>query len=239
MALTVIVNDEIARDPEQPRLQFRPGRRWHGRPAHAQEHVLGQIPGCFPLPSRSAEVPEEAFVVLGEQGLRVGSHPSFLITTGWLDRLMGGDNPCLRRCSHGSRSLQARLCRSAPARGARACGWRAGRLRLPCEHRTTAAGDTILDRRPSMSRFTADQTAFAQSQRGYMGREASIAFLKMMGIKMSVGHWSAGDFCDRFAPPGTTRTTPASRTTSKASAAARRPPASTRSKSIRACSRRP
>ena len=23
-----------------------------------------------------------------------------------------------------------------------------------------------------------------------------------MDIKMSVGHWSAGDFCDRFAPPG-------------------------------------
>jgi xylose isomerase len=53
-----------------------------------------------------------------------------------------------------------------------------------------------------MSRFTADQIAFAQSRRGYMGREASIDFLKTMGIKMSVGHWSAGDFCDRFAPPG-------------------------------------
>ena len=30
----------------------------------------------------------------------------------------------------------------------------------------------------------------------------SIEFLTTMGIRMSVGHWSAGDFCDRFAPPG-------------------------------------
>jgi xylose isomerase len=35
-----------------------------------------------------------------------------------------------------------------------------------------------------------------------MDREASIEFLNTMDIKMSVGHWSAGDFCDRFAPPG-------------------------------------
>jgi len=35
-----------------------------------------------------------------------------------------------------------------------------------------------------------------------MGREESIEFLRVMDIKHSVGHWSAGDFCDRFAPPG-------------------------------------
>jgi xylose isomerase len=35
-----------------------------------------------------------------------------------------------------------------------------------------------------------------------MGRDESIAFLKALDIRMSVGHWSAGDFCDRFAPPG-------------------------------------
>ena len=53
-----------------------------------------------------------------------------------------------------------------------------------------------------MTRFTADQLSFAQPLRGYMARDASIDFLKAMDIKMSVGHWSAGDFCDRFAPPG-------------------------------------
>jgi xylose isomerase len=50
--------------------------------------------------------------------------------------------------------------------------------------------------------FSADQLAFAASKTGYMGREESIEFLRTMHIKMSVGHWSAGDFCDRFAPPG-------------------------------------
>jgi hypothetical protein len=50
--------------------------------------------------------------------------------------------------------------------------------------------------------FSADQLAFAASKNGYMGREESIEFLRAMNIKMSVGHWSAGDFCDRFAPPG-------------------------------------
>ena len=53
-----------------------------------------------------------------------------------------------------------------------------------------------------MTRFTADQLAFAASRNGYMGRQESIEFLKAMDIRMSVGHWSAGDFCDRFAPPG-------------------------------------
>ncbi len=53
-----------------------------------------------------------------------------------------------------------------------------------------------------MSRFTADQLAFARTRTGYLDRAASIEFLKTMDIRMSVGHWSAGDFCDRFAPPG-------------------------------------
>ena len=53
-----------------------------------------------------------------------------------------------------------------------------------------------------MPRFSAQQLQFARSKSGYMDREESIEFLKTMNIKMSVGHWSAGDFCDRFAPPG-------------------------------------
>lgn len=53
-----------------------------------------------------------------------------------------------------------------------------------------------------MTRFTADQMAFARSRTGYLGRQESIEFLEKMDIKLSVGHWSAGDFCDRFAPPG-------------------------------------
>jgi sugar phosphate isomerase/epimerase len=53
-----------------------------------------------------------------------------------------------------------------------------------------------------MARFTADQLAFAASKKAYMGRDESIEFMKSMNIKHSVGHWSAGDFCDRFAPPG-------------------------------------
>ena len=53
-----------------------------------------------------------------------------------------------------------------------------------------------------MPRFTSEQLSFAASKRGYMGRDESIEFLEHMDIRMSVGHWSAGDFCDRFAPPG-------------------------------------
>jgi sugar phosphate isomerase/epimerase len=53
-----------------------------------------------------------------------------------------------------------------------------------------------------MSRFSADQLAYAAARKGYMGRQESIEFLKQMDIRHSVGHWSAGDFCDRFAPPG-------------------------------------
>jgi xylose isomerase len=53
-----------------------------------------------------------------------------------------------------------------------------------------------------MARFAPDQIAFAQSVRGYMDRADAIEFLARVDIRMSVGHWSAGDFCDRFAPPG-------------------------------------
>lgn len=53
-----------------------------------------------------------------------------------------------------------------------------------------------------MTRFTAAQVAFAASKTQYMGRDESIEFLQSMDIRMSAGHWSAGDFCDRFAPPG-------------------------------------
>jgi L-rhamnose isomerase len=53
-----------------------------------------------------------------------------------------------------------------------------------------------------MTRFSADQLAYAASRSGYLDRQASIDFLRTMQIRMSVGHWSAGDFCDRFAPPG-------------------------------------
>ncbi|HEX2452063.1 MAG TPA: TIM barrel protein [Vicinamibacterales bacterium] len=53
-----------------------------------------------------------------------------------------------------------------------------------------------------MTRFSADQLAYAATRKGYLDRQESIEFLKQMDIKHSVGHWSAGDFCDRFAPPG-------------------------------------
>jgi len=53
-----------------------------------------------------------------------------------------------------------------------------------------------------MARFTSDQLAFAATKKSYMGRDESIEFLKGLNIRHSVGHWSAGDFCDRFAPPG-------------------------------------
>jgi xylose isomerase len=53
-----------------------------------------------------------------------------------------------------------------------------------------------------MPRFTADQLAYAHSKSVYLGRSDSLEFLRTMDLKLSVGHWSAGDFCDRFAPPG-------------------------------------
>jgi L-rhamnose isomerase len=53
-----------------------------------------------------------------------------------------------------------------------------------------------------MDFLTPDQLAFALARRGYMDRDESIEFLKSTGIRMSAGHWSAGDFFDRFAPLG-------------------------------------
>jgi L-rhamnose isomerase len=53
-----------------------------------------------------------------------------------------------------------------------------------------------------MSRFTADQLAHANSLKGPLDRAASLSFLEALDIKLSVGHWSAGDFFDRFAPVG-------------------------------------
>src|SRR5262245_35964671 len=53
-----------------------------------------------------------------------------------------------------------------------------------------------------MFRFTAEQFAFAASRHGYLDRHAALEFLRVMDIRMSVGHWSPCDFCDRFAPPG-------------------------------------
>ena len=53
-----------------------------------------------------------------------------------------------------------------------------------------------------MIRFSAEQLGFARAKKGYLDRDESIEFLRALDIKMSVGHWSAGDFCDRFAPPG-------------------------------------
>ncbi len=51
-----------------------------------------------------------------------------------------------------------------------------------------------------MTRFSRDQLAFARSQTAYLDRARSIEFLKQMDIKMSVGHWSAGDFCRPLCP---------------------------------------
>jgi len=53
-----------------------------------------------------------------------------------------------------------------------------------------------------MPRFTPDQITFAQSLPRSLDRERAIEFLNVLEIKHSVGHWSAGDFVDRFAPVG-------------------------------------
>jgi len=53
-----------------------------------------------------------------------------------------------------------------------------------------------------MSRFTQDQIDHALSIQSPLDRDSAPGFLKAMDIKMSVGHWSAGDFYDRFAPVG-------------------------------------
>jgi len=53
-----------------------------------------------------------------------------------------------------------------------------------------------------MTRFTDDQLAYARSCTAPLNRAAAITFLKELDIRMSVGHWSAGEFFDRFAPVG-------------------------------------
>ena len=53
-----------------------------------------------------------------------------------------------------------------------------------------------------MPRFSSEQIAFAQSLHGPLDRVRALEFLKVMDIRHSVGHWSAGDFYDRFAPLG-------------------------------------
>ena len=53
-----------------------------------------------------------------------------------------------------------------------------------------------------MPRFTAEQLGFALSRKAFLARAEAIEFLRTMDLRHSVGHWSAGDFCDRFAPPG-------------------------------------
>ena len=62
-----------------------------------------------------------------------------------------------------------------------------------------------------MPRFTPDQVRLALATKSPMGRAEAIQFLKALDIKMSVGHWSAGDFVDRFAPPGYNSNDPAFR----------------------------
>ncbi len=53
-----------------------------------------------------------------------------------------------------------------------------------------------------MPRFSPDQITTALSTHAPLDGPASVRFLQAMDIKMSVGHWSAGDFFDRFAPVG-------------------------------------
>ncbi len=60
-----------------------------------------------------------------------------------------------------------------------------------------------------MSRFTADQLGYARSLKTPLDRLRAIEFLKTLDIKMSVGHWSAGEFFDRFAPVGYNSDNPA------------------------------
>jgi xylose isomerase len=53
-----------------------------------------------------------------------------------------------------------------------------------------------------MPRFTTEQLAYAAALRAPLGRAAALDFLGRLDIRMSVGHWSAGEFFDRFAPVG-------------------------------------
>lgn len=53
-----------------------------------------------------------------------------------------------------------------------------------------------------MPRFTEEQIGYAAGVDAPLGRAEAKEFLDALDIKMSVGHWSAGDFVDRFAPLG-------------------------------------
>src|SRR5210317_874282 len=53
-----------------------------------------------------------------------------------------------------------------------------------------------------MPRFTEDQLEHAASFKAPLDRASSLELLKGLDVKMSVGHWSAGDFFDRFATVG-------------------------------------
>jgi len=53
-----------------------------------------------------------------------------------------------------------------------------------------------------MSRFTKEQLGFAATLKAPLDRASSLEFLSRLDIRMSVGHWSAGEFFDRFAPVG-------------------------------------
>ncbi len=53
-----------------------------------------------------------------------------------------------------------------------------------------------------MPRFSDEAIAYAAGLKTPLDRAGAIEFLKTLDIRMSVGHWSAGDFFDRFAPVG-------------------------------------
>jgi L-rhamnose isomerase len=60
-----------------------------------------------------------------------------------------------------------------------------------------------------MPRFTTDQLGYARSLKTPLDHPRAIELLKTLDIKMSVGHWSAGEFFDRFAPVGYNSDNPA------------------------------
>jgi L-rhamnose isomerase len=53
-----------------------------------------------------------------------------------------------------------------------------------------------------MTRFNSEQITYAQGLQGPLDRARALELLKVLDIRHSVGHWSAGDFYDRFAPLG-------------------------------------
>lgn len=53
-----------------------------------------------------------------------------------------------------------------------------------------------------MSRFTDQRMGYAAGLQAPLGKAPAMEFLGALDIKVSVGHWSAGDSVDRFAPVG-------------------------------------